>query len=318
MELVCPAGTLQALKAAVDAGADAVYCGFNDSTNARNFPGLNLSGAQMKEGIVYAHDKHCKVYVALNAFARNGDLEKFHTALEKARGADAVILSDLGVLRMAKRHFPEYRIHLSVQATAASAAALDFYREEFGVKRAVLPRILDMEAIRRIIANTSVEVEVFGFGSLCQMAEGKCYLSQYVAGKGSNLDGVCSPAEDVRYETAAGRTDFYLGDTLLGRFDGDDKPYYPTVCKGLYEAGGRECHVFSLPASLQAFPYLRRFAEMGVSAVKIEGRQRSKSYVAEVIRLAKGAIKGEYDEGAFLRIAEGRRMTLGAYDGSWQ
>ena len=122
LEIVCPAGTPAALRVAVDAGADSVYCGFRNETNARNFPGLNFSPAEMRDAIRYAHAKGARVSVAINTFARAGNTELWHTAVDTAAdaGADAVILCDIGVLDHAARTHPGLRLHLSVQAAAAT------------------------------------------------------------------------------------------------------------------------------------------------------------------------------------------------------
>ncbi len=107
LELVCPAGTLAALRVAVDAGADAVYVGFQDETNARNFPGLNFSRDELREGIAFAHGRECRVYVAINTFPKAGDPGPWHRAVDDAAalGADAVLVADIGLLDYsARRH----------------------------------------------------------------------------------------------------------------------------------------------------------------------------------------------------------------------
>ena len=144
MELVCPAGTPAALRAAVDAGADSVYCGFRNETNARNFPGLNFSDAEMAEGVAYAHAHGARVLVAINTFAKAGAMKSWADALAVAdqAGADAVILADLAVLDHAARHHPRLKLHLSVQAAAATPEAIKFYADTFGVRRVVMPRVL--------------------------------------------------------------------------------------------------------------------------------------------------------------------------------
>ncbi|HHY03025.1 MAG TPA: U32 family peptidase, partial [Paracoccus sp.] len=184
MELVCPAGTPASLRAAVDAGAHAVYCGFNDETNARNFPGLNFSPEELAEGVAYAHARGAKVLVALNTFPRAGGESLWHRALAnvQAAGADAVILADLGLLDHAATHHPGLRRHLSVQAAAANPDAINFYAATFGVQRVVLPRVLTVDEIRAINREIDVETEVFVFGGLCVMAEGRCSLSSYATG----------------------------------------------------------------------------------------------------------------------------------------
>ena len=174
MELVCPAGSLPALKAAVDHGANCVYLGLRDATNARNFAGLNFDEAAIAQGIDHAHARGCKVFMALNTYPQAANPGPWRSALDKAvdLGVDAVILADPGLMQYAVQHHPRLLLHLSVQGSATNYEAINFYREQFGIVRAVLPRVLSMEQVRQVIDRTQVEIEVFGFGSLCVMVEG--------------------------------------------------------------------------------------------------------------------------------------------------
>ena len=185
MELVCPAGSLPALRAAVDHGADCVYLGFRDSTNARNFAGLNFDEKAIATGITYAHAKGCKVLLALNTYPQADSVTVWHNAVDRAAdmGVDAIILADPGLMAYARRHHPSLRLHLSVQGSATHADAINFYHEQFGISRAVLPRVLSLPQVSQLIEKTPVEIEVFGFGSLCVMVEGRCALSSYVTGE---------------------------------------------------------------------------------------------------------------------------------------
>ena len=200
MRLVCPAGSPPALITAIDHGADAVYVGFRDQTNARAFPGLNFTESDLASGIGYAHARGKHVYVALNTYpgpARCGDWE---AAVDRAAalGVDAIICADMGVLDYAARRHPALPRHLSVQGSATTHAALRYYRERFGIARAVLPRVLSIQQVERLCEQDVVPVEVFAFGSLCIMVEGRCQLSSYVTGASPNRHGVCSPAKFVR------------------------------------------------------------------------------------------------------------------------
>ena len=179
LELVCPAGSLPALKAAVDNGADTVYFGYKNDTNARNFAGLNFDQKSLVEGIRYAHQRGKKVLMAINTFPQPGREADWHKAVDGAAelGVDAAILADVGLLDYASRRHPELRLHLSVQGSATSYEAVNFAQREFGIQRAVLPRVLTLAQVEQVIRNTSVEIEVFGFGSLCVMNEGRCWLS---------------------------------------------------------------------------------------------------------------------------------------------
>ncbi len=127
MELICPAGTPAAFREAVDAGADAVYCGFRDETNARNFPGLNFSREELAEAIVYAKKRGVQTFVALNTFMRAGSEDIWYRGAADAvkAGADALILADFGLMAHVAEHHPQQRIHVSVQASASNADAVN-------------------------------------------------------------------------------------------------------------------------------------------------------------------------------------------------
>ena len=326
LELVCPAGTPAALRAAVDAGADSVYCGFQDCTNARNYPGLNFDFDDLRAGIAYAHGHGARVFVAVNTFPRAGDLGPWRAAIDgaAAAGADAVILADLGVLDYAARHHPRLRRHLSVQAAAASPLAIRFYVETFGVSRVVLPRVLAVAEVAALIADTGIEAEVFAFGSLGTMVEGRCYLSSYMTGRSPSCDGVCAPAEYVSYREEAGQLLSYLGRVMMNRVDADEGAAYPTPCKGRFLVRGEERYLFEEPTALNVIPLLAELKSAGVTALKIEGRQRSRAYVATVVAAFRGILDARaagapLPETAALRaIAEGGRETFAAYAKGWR
>src|SRR5690606_21925372 len=122
MELICPAGTPAAFREAVDAGADAVYCGFNDETNARNFPGLNFSREELKTSIAYARQKGVQTFVALNTFMRAGNEQLWYQRAADAvdLGTDALIVADFGLMAHVAETYPEHRLHASVQASASN------------------------------------------------------------------------------------------------------------------------------------------------------------------------------------------------------
>ena len=172
LELVCPAGTPAALEAAVAAGADVVYAGFADETNARNFPGLNFTRDEMAAGIAHAHRHGCGVFIAVNTYPRGGNPGPWRQAVDDAAalGADAIILADIGLLEYAAKTHPDLRRHLSVQASASNREAICFYQRAFGVKRVVLPRVLTLAEIAALNEGLPVETEVFAFGGMCVMA----------------------------------------------------------------------------------------------------------------------------------------------------
>ena len=329
-ELVCPAGSLRALQMAVDAGADAVYLGLRGATNARNFAGLNFDDAQVRAGVAYAHAQGAKVLMALNTFAAADDVTPWLRAVDHAAdlGADALIVADTAVLAHARRHHPELRLHLSVQASATTHAAIEFHRRHYGIQRAVLPRVLTLSQVAHVIRHTSVDIEVFGFGSLCVMVEGRCVLSSYATGSSPNNAGVCSPPSAVRWAGRDGSVEARLNDVLIDRYGPTEPRGYPTLCKGRFLVEGRRDYALEEPTSLNTLDILPQLIDAGVKAVKIEGRQRSPAYVAEVTRVWRAAIdlaasRERYAPQAdwtarLARLAEGQQHTLGAYDRPWR
>ncbi len=329
MELVCPAGGLPALKAAVDQGADWVYLGLRDDTNARNFPGLNFDEDALTAGLAYAHARGRKVAMAINTYPQAANWTRWSDSVDRAArlGADAIIVADAALLQYAHRAHPRLERHLSVQGSATSYEAINFFHERFGVKRAVLPRVLSLAQVALVAKHTPVEIEVFGFGGLCVMVEGRCMLSAYACGEAPNTYGACSPAHAVRWRETPAGLESRLNGVLIDRYAPGERAAYPTVCKGRYAAGADTYYAFEEPASLNTLALLPEFARAGVRAVKIEGRQRSPAYVAQVTRvwreaidaLAAGAFAPRPDWAAALaRHAEGSQTTLGAFSRPWK
>lgn len=330
-ELVCPAGSLPALKAAVDHGADTVYFGYRNDTNARNFAGLNFDEKAMVEGIRYAHARGRHVLMAINTFPQPGREADWHRAVDGAAylGVDAVILADVGLLDYARRRHPDLRLHLSVQGSATSYEAVNFAHREFGVKRAVLPRVLTLAQVEHVIRNTPVEIEVFGFGSLCVMNEGRCWLSSYATGESPNTAGVCSPARHVKWEKSPGQMSTRLNGILIDRYTDDEAAGYPTLCKGRFDVGGATYYALEEPTSLNVLEILPEILRIGVAAIKVEGRQRSPAYVAQVtrtLRAALDALARDPDhfkvepawQADLAKVSEGTQATLGAYNRPWR
>lgn len=331
LELVCPAGSLPAIKKAVDSGADCVYLGFRDETNARNFPGLNFDAASAREGLSYAHQRGVKVFAAINSFPQSHGWARWQQAVDVAAelGFDAVILADVGLLDYAARNHPGLRLHLSVQASATNYEAINFYHEHFGIQRAVLPRVLSMAQVEHVVKHTPVEIELFGFGGLCVMVEGRCILSSYVTGESPNTRGVCSPAKAVRWQQTAMGLESRLNGVLVDRYGEGEHAGYPTLCKGRFEVGGETYYAIEEPTSLNAMELLPEMLRIGIRAVKIEGRQRSPAYVEQVTRVWRQAIdicsRAPQDfsvapawSAALANVAEGRQHTLGAYHRPWK
>jgi putative protease len=331
MELVCPAGNLPSLKAAVDNGADAVYFGLRNDTNARHFPGLNFDEKRAREGITYAKARGRRVFMAINTYPRPDGWERWRQAVDRAASlsVDALICADIGVLDYAHRQWPELNLHLSVQASSTNYEALDFYHQTFGIKRAVLPRVLSLSQVQHVVDNAPVEIEVFGFGSLCVMVEGRCILSSYVTGESPNTHGACSPAQYVEYQKTAHGLESRLGGLLTDRYNDHETAGYPTICKGRFNVGDNTFYAIEEPTSLNTIALLPQLHSAGIKAIKIEGRQRTPAYVAQVTRVWREALErfaqnpdkfevtSEWNK-TLDQVSEGTSTTLGPYYRPWQ
>ncbi|MBF0179431.1 MAG: U32 family peptidase [Magnetococcales bacterium] len=331
VEVLAPAGNLPSLKAAVDNGADAVYFGFRDATNARNFEGLNFTEGEARQGIAYAHGHGARANVVLNTFPKVDDPAPWYRAVDAAArlGADAIILANLAVMKYCKERHPQLPIHLSVQASASNAEAIRFFQRHFQIRRVILPRVLTAPEIRQLHAQVDVELEVFAFGGLCVMAEGRCHLSSFVTGVSPNIEGVCSPARAVRFENHGEKLRTRLGGVLIAEYDQGEEAAYPTICKGCFQANDRVYHVMEEPGSLNILEILPQVIDAGVASLKIEGRQRTKAYVGTVTRILRQAVDAYYADPAAYRAkgswqralnatSEGTTHTLGTYEESWQ
>lgn len=342
MELVCPAGSLPALQAAVDNGADAVYIGFRDDTNARHFAGLNFNDRKAAKALDYASSRGCKIFVAINTYPQTAGWKRWQRAVDMGvdLGANALIMGDIGLLQYAHQNHPAINLHLSVQGSATNSAALRFYQQQFDVKRAVLPRVLSLAQVKQVAENSPVDLEVFGFGSLCIMAEGRCHLSSYVTDESPNTCGACSPAKDVQWkEFENGDRESRLNNVLIDHYKPNENAGYPTLCKGRFKTrlhtgeGGNAYtapyNALEEPTSLNTLKLIPELVNAGIKAVKIEGRQRSPAYVEQVVRIWREALDNFQKEqhnfavraewlNALSNVSEGSQTTLGAYNRPWQ
>ena len=193
----------------------------------------------------------------------------------------------------------------------------------------MLPRVLSLAQVRQVAVNSAVPIEVFAFGSLCIMAEGRCHLSSYITGESPNLCGVCSPAKAVRWSEDAEGLSARLSEVLIDRYGPEEPAGYPTLCKGRFMVGGKRFHALEEPTSLDTLDLLPELAAIGVQAVKIEGRQRSPAYVEQVTRVWRAAldahrraperfaVKDQWRH-VLAGLSEGSQTTLGAYHRAWQ
>jgi putative protease len=187
----------------------------------------------------------------------------------------------------------------------------------------VLPRVLTVAEIAAINAEAPCETEVFVFGGLCVMAEGRCSLSSYATGKSPNMHGVCSPASHVQYREDGDELVSRHGAFTIDRVPRGAPAPYPTVCKGHFFVGEAAGHPFEDPVSLDVADLLPQLAAAGVTALKIEGRQRSRSYIREVVTSFRRAVDAwalgqPIPPAALARLSEGQATTSGAYRKSWR
>ncbi|MDX9872142.1 MAG: U32 family peptidase [Clostridia bacterium] len=273
-ELLAPAGTLEKLKMAVHYGADAVYVGGKEY-GLRAYAG-NLSLAEIKEGVEFAHARGAKVYVTVNIFAHNEDLDGLPVYLRKLEesGADAVIVSDAGVWAILKEMKCRLPVHLSTQANTTNWAAAKFWEEQ-GVQRIILARELSLEEIKRIRREVKLDLEMFVHGAMCISYSGRCLLSNYMAGRDAN-SGEC--AQPCRWNYAL----------VEEKRPGE---YYSL------EEDERGSYIFN-SQDLCLLDHLPQLIEAGVDTFKIEGRMKSVHYVATVVNVYRRALDAYYQEPA--------------------
>lgn len=258
LELLLPAGNLKKLRTAFYFGADAVYVG-GKNFSLRAFAD-NFTHEELKEGIAYAHSLGKKVYVTANVFAKNSDLDEageYFAFLEEAQ-ADAVLISDVGLLALCKEKAPNLTIHLSTQANTTNLMAVKFWHG-LGVKRVVLARELSLDEIRAIHdAVPDMELEAFVHGAMCVSYSGRCLLSSYFSERSSNR-GECIQPCRWEYRLTEKRKDVSV--------DVEENE------RGTYFMNSRDLRLLSrLPELIGA----------GISSFKVEGRMKSEFYVATV------------------------------------
>ena len=267
-ELLCPAGDLTRLKAAVDYGADAVYLAgeeFGMRTAASNF-----GEADLYEGIKYAHSHGVKVHITCNTIPHNEEITRLPAFLEmlNASGADAVIAADLGTIGMVKKYAPDCELHISVQSGICNyETANAFYN--MGAKRIVLARELSLEEIAEIRAKTpsELEIEAFAHGAMCVSFSARCLLSSYMTGRDSNRGDCAQPCRWSYSLMEEKRPGQYFDITETD--------------KGTYILNAND---------LCMAPYLDKMRDAGIDSIKIEGRAKSHYYVAVTANAYRGAL----------------------------
>ncbi len=273
-EILAPAGNLEKLKIAVDFGADAVYIGGN-RLNLRAFAG-NFTNEEIAEGVKYCHDRGRKLYVTMNVFPRNFDLtgvEDYIKGLESL-GVDAIIVSDPGIIAIAREVAPDFEIHLSTQANTVNWRAAKFWYD-LGVKRIVLAREMSFNEIYGFRDNLpeGCDLEAFVHGSMCIAYSGRCLISNYLLGRDSNK-GTCANVCRYKYHL--------VEETRPG-------VYFPVVedDKGTYIMNSKDlCMIKHIPELVQS----------GIYSFKIEGRMKSEFYVASVVKAYREAVDSYFED----------------------
>lgn len=265
-ELLAPAGNLEKMKMAVLYGADAVYLG-GKAFGLRAFGG-NFTYEELKEAVDFAHARGKKVYVTVNIFPHNSDMEKLPDYLRYLQeiNVDALLVADLGVFMLCRKLIPDMELHISTQANNTNWATVNAWKE-LGAKRVVLAREMSLNEIREIREKCDVDLEMFMHGAMCISYSGRCLLSNYFTGRDSNR-GSC--AQSCRWKYAL------VEETRPGK-------YFPI------EEDDRGTYIMN-SKDMCLMPHIKDVIESGVDSLKIEGRMKSVHYAASVTKAYRLAI----------------------------
>ncbi len=268
IELLAPAGSFAALRAAVENGADAVYLG-GSMFSARQYAN-NFSYKELIEAVEYAHSRGMKIHVAVNTLLANHEIKDLINYLYQLAEAqvDAIIVQDLGVAKLIRTALPDMELHGSTQMAVHNSAGVNFL-EEMGFTRVVLAREVSLENISRIRENSSIELETFVHGALCISYSGQCLMSSLIGGRSGNR-GRCAQPCRMKYSLVDNKgkpiTTEKIGEYLLS------------------------------PKDLKMIDYLPDLITAGIASLKVEGRMKRPEYVATVIRNYRQMIDNYYDQ----------------------
>ena len=272
-ELLCPAGSFEKLQVALSYGADALYLsgqkyGLREASD-------NFSHEELAQAVPLAHAQGVKIYVTLNGFLQDADMEGVPAFVRRlsSLGVDGVIVSDMGVLALVRRH-SDLRIHLSTQASCLNGEAAQWYRR-MGVHRIILGREVSIEEAAQIKSQCGLEVEMFVHGSLCSAYSGNCVISNYTRGRDANRGGC---AHSCRFE--------YQLD---------------------HEDGSSDRRYFMSSKDLNGLALIQEFARAGIDSIKIEGRMKGHYYAGVTAKVYADALKHYSRQGNLLpeQIARG-------------
>ncbi len=277
IELLMPAGSKEKLEYAIRYGADAVYLGMVDFSLRAMRKGELITLDNLKDIIDFAHELKKKVYLTLNIFAFNNDIKQLEGCIERISDAnpDSLIVSDVGIMQLAKRYMPNTPLHISTQASTLNYEAVKFW-EDYGATRVILGRevnINDMREIKEKVPN--MEIEVFVHGAQCVSFSGRCLISDYMTNgeRKANQGNCCQPCRwsyKLVEETRPGQ-------------------YYDI------EQNERGTHIMSTK-DLCLVHHLNKLIDAGVDSLKVEGRTKSLYYVSAVAKTYREAIDAVYKD----------------------
>ena len=262
IELLAPAGSFEALEAAINAGADAIYVGGNQF-NARAYA-TNFNLEELKEAVALCHQHGVRLFVTVNTLYQDKDFVELYDyicALYEMQ-IDALIVQDEGLMDVLKENFPDFEVHASTQCTIHSLDGVNYYMQK-GVKRVVLARENSLAEIKDIIAKSNVEIEIFVHGALCVAYSGQCFMSAENGGRSANKGQCAQPCRLI----------------------------YQLTCDG--EPLGKPTHLLSM-ADLCTIDQVGALIEAGVHSLKIEGRMKRPEYVYAVVSSYRQAIDAYY------------------------
>ena len=281
-ELLAPVGSMEHLKVAINAGASSVYLS-GKNYGARKFA-ENFTLDEIGEAVNIAHMHNVKVYITVNTLIKEDELESVVDYLSKlyAIGVDAVLVQDLGLIELINEYLPNLKIHASTQLTCENQLKLN-YLESKGVKRVVLPREMRKDEIKSL--NTNIELEIFAHGALCYSYSGQCLMSSFKGGRSGNRGTCAQPCRQKYKIEGIKKQDYYLS-----------------------------------PCDLSLFGQLKEISELNISCIKIEGRMRSKEYLAVVVsnyRKALNKLKsGKELESEEINLVFNRGFSQGQFNNS--
>jgi putative protease len=304
-ELLLPAGSYESFLTAILYGADAVYCGI-PTMNLRS-ANSNFNIDELATAIDYAHKENKKVYLALNLFSRNEDIKRLNTILPsiKTLNPDALIIADPGIFGLIKKEFPSLHLHISTQANICSSLTVNFWKSQ-GANLCVLGREVSFKEALQIRKDCpDIKLEIFIHGAMCIAYSGRCLLSSFMAGRGANR-GLCAHSCRWKYKSKLLLEEELRPNEYLELYEDD---------KGSYVLNSKD---------LCLMPKLNQILEANFNSLKIEGRNKSRYYIAQTARVYRKAIDdyfenpNEWKPDLYLKelsTIQNRGYTIGFFDG---